>query len=135
MKYLNGLPAFMRFLEEAAIAVPTVIQPSILKGAAKVVKKKVRSIYGTEKLRDLEESTQTERMSLGLSANQPLLRDGKLLRDSVTITRPYENAIIVGSNEVIHAYHEYGYDNVRTGTHVDPRPVFKIAAAESLPDV
>lgn len=132
MRFIEGLGGFSRLLETWAIELPLAVNEAT-EASAKAVKKVVQSIYGTDKLADLAEATQDERTSLGYAANEPLYRTGELLRDSVEIERPSMDTAIIGSSEPIHAYHEYGYWNVRAGHAVPARPVFKIASVEALP--
>jgi len=103
--------------------------------ASVLLENRVRAIYGdNEKLAHLAPSTQVERVSKGYTPNDPLLRDGALLRSKVE--RFHEGmTAAVGTPEIINAYHEFGYVNARTGKSVTPRPVFKIALEEMEPDV
>lgn len=100
--------------------------------AAKLVEKAAKDTYGDlDKLAPLAEATQVERERLGYTPNDPLLRDGSLLRDSVKINRIAPDTAVIGSDEPVALYHETGYVNARTGRPVPPRPVFRIAAEET----
>lgn len=90
-------------------------------------------------LADLAQSTQDERVKLGFTPNDPLLRDGHLLRDKLEANAvPSERIGVndvasanVGTPEIINLYHEHGYINARTGRPVPARPVFLITAQET----
>jgi phage gpG-like protein len=97
---------------------------------AQAVKRHVKAVYGdASKLQpDLAESTQAERSRLGFEPNQPLLRTGELLRDSIKIAyEPF--GFRVGSEEPVAAYQEFG-----TAT-IPPRPAVAIGCSEAMPDV
>lgn len=114
--------------EQAVLAVP--IREAGIGAIARVLHRKTRDMFGNKALADLAPSTQAERLRLGFSANQPLLRDGSLLRDSVEM-QVGPTFAAVGSPEDVMYYHEFGYFNKRSGTMVPPRPVFKLALEES----
>ena len=139
MRYLNGLGALARALEEAAVVHQTALGV-LAEGAAEVMHHKAHNIFGDNtKLRDLEQSTQDERDRLGYSRNDPLYRDGTMLQASVEKAATADGlggALAgIGSAEKVLAYHEFGYHNVRAGRFVAPRPVFKISMAESAPEI
>src|ERR1700744_3802985 len=76
-----GLNAFADFLEER----PLVIIPTgalVVAQTAKILERYVRAGYGSHSLADLAQATQDDRVAKGYSPNDPLLRDGSLLRDS-----------------------------------------------------
>jgi hypothetical protein len=130
----NGLGELARFLERGAGLHEEAIA-AVAAGSAVVLQERVRKTFGdSNKLASLEQATQDERTALGFSANDPLLRDGKLLRDSVERVHT-RTAAGVGSAEKILMYHELGYVNKRTGKSVTPRPVFKIALVESAAEI
>lgn len=138
MRYLNGLGALARALEEAAVVHQTALGV-LAEGAAEVMHHKAHNIFGDNtKLRDLEPSTQDERDRLGYSRNDPLYRDGTMLQASVEKAAAADGlggAIAgIGSGEKVLAYHEFGY-TMRTGRFVAPRPVFKISMSESAPEI
>lgn len=100
-----------------------------------------RAMYGqTPPLEALADSTQEERTALDYNANEPLLRDGHLLRDSVRAFSTPTLAVIE-SNEPIAAYHEFGYTTVPFGNPkaapvaVPPRPVFRYTMMAVAPFV
>lgn len=105
---------------------------SLLAPRARAVKRV--EISHRTKLAELAESTQEERSAAGFTPNEPLLRDGSFLRAGVEKEHAAAEAGI-GSAEIVQFYHEYGYDNARTGTYVPDRPVFKTALDESEKDV
>lgn len=131
MRVLENLLQLADIFEELAVA----MVPAVSVGkdaAAKVIKAKVDEIYGNAtKLATLSDYTQVDRASQGFSQNEPLLRDGELLKDSVRIEDIGPEGADIGSDEPVHLYHELGYMNMRTGNPVPARPVFHIAAAES----
>jgi phage gpG-like protein len=128
-----NVASFARFLEEQAAIAETVVVEAA-EAASHILYDHVRRTFGdATKLAELAEATQDERVAQGYSPNEPLLRDGELLRDSVE--RIHEGLVAgVGSNEPIMAYHEFGYVS-RGGTPVPPRPVFEIALYQSEPEV
>jgi phage gpG-like protein len=143
-RVFEDLEAFEEFL-----AVEIVRQREGLERSARLslvaLKKNVRWMYGQRgKLKNLAASTQADRVRKGYTPNNPLLRDGRLLRDKVQghvdSTVKTSNGIDqisagVGSHEVINAYHEHGYVNARTGKSVPPRPVFRLGAEMTEPEV
>jgi hypothetical protein len=133
MRYIEGLGGLSTQLEVWMVGLPLMEFVSAEESGV-AVKDIVDKIYGdTSKLDSLSESTQDDREALGYAANEPLLRTGELLKDSVRIEHPTPDTVSIVSDEPIHMYHEYGYYNVRANTFVPPRPVFRIAAAESYP--
>lgn len=137
-RYFAGLERFASFCLESAE-----LQSTMLKATAGlssvVMQRKAKSIFGDpSRLASLAQATQDERVRLGYAANEPLLRDGELLRDSVEAAAEagVEEAVAgIGSKEPVMSYHEYGYVNARTGNPVPPRPVFKIAMVEAAPEI
>lgn len=133
-RFFGSLESFARFLAERAAEMPLGMV-EVTAGSANVLERRAKAIFGDNtKLADLAESTQDERVRLGYAANEPLKRDGTLLRDTVEKFSDLEVAGI-GSYEEIQAFHEFGYLNWRTGNPVPPRPVFRIALEESLPEI
>lgn len=125
--------SFARFLEER-VAVMVPVQLMATGEVARVLERKVKGTFGSHVMADLSKATQEERERLGFTPNDPLLRDGELLRNSVESEFGPDFAA-VGTAEEIQAYHEFGYVNARTGKAVPPRPVFKIAMEEAGPQV
>lgn len=121
--------AFAAFMAERALLyIPT--KAVGLAAVAEVLERKTRSMFGSKVLADLAPSTKRQRLQLGFTPNDPLKRDGSLLRDSVQ-KRVGPDFAAVGSSEPVMFYHEYGYYNVRAKKRVPPRPVFRIALEES----
>lgn len=119
-----GLRSFQHFLEERAeIMIPT--GQLALASIAETLKASTKNAYGDKALPDLAEATQDDRVAKGFSPNQPLYRDGSLLRDAVE-SELGPNFAAVGSNEPIAVYHEFGFVNARTGKAVPPRPAFRL---------
>ena len=71
----------------------------------------------------LTETTRRERLRLGFTPNDPLLRTGAS-RGSVsfvTDSGPIEDSVTIGSTSQIVFFHEVGYFNARTQRFVEPR--------------
>jgi hypothetical protein len=96
---------------------------------AQAVKRHIQETYGdASKLQDLAESTQAERVRLGYTPNDPLVRTGELLRDSIKIE--YDSlGFRVGSEEPVAEYQEFGT------ARIPPRPAIAIGSAAALPEV
>lgn len=124
-RHFHSLAQFAHFLEaRAAEVVP--VGKLAMGAAVDILERETKKEFGDQiGLAELAQSTQDERTAKGYTPNDPLLRDGKLLRDSVEreVTDEY---IGVGTSEPIAAYHEFGYFNKRAQRVVPPRPVFKI---------
>lgn len=132
-RMIHGLGELAAIFEETALLHVEAID--LLAGvSAEVLHHNALEIFGSPKLRDLEQSTQDDRVAKGYSANEPLKRDGKLLHDHVEKAHVGDMAGI-GSAEPVQAAHEYGYFNVRAKKFVAPRPVFKMAMIESGPEI
>ncbi len=129
----SSLASFSRFLDQRVeVIVP--VGKLMLGATARILSRKVKSLYGDKVFADLAPATPAQRVRLGYAPNRPLLRSGALLRDQVEMGVA-ENVAGAGTPEVINAYHEYGYVNARTGRPVPPRPVFKLALEESAPKI
>lgn len=134
MREIHGLGELARIFEKAA-AVHEVAMGALAQGSAGVMHEKAIHIVGdSSKLRDLEQSTQDDRVARGYSANDPLYRDGRLIRDKIEQAHAHDLAGI-GSSEPVMAAHEFGFYNVRAKKFVAPRPVFTIAMTESAPEI
>jgi phage gpG-like protein len=130
----EGLAQFGEFLEKQVVLQETAVA-AVSEVSAHVLHETAVKTFGDgQKLAPLAQATQDERTALGYSPNDPLLRDGKLLRDSIEKAHTHDIAAI-GSAQKIMYYHEFGYVNSRTGKSVPPRPVFKIAMIESAPKI
>ena len=126
---LHGLMELAFALDEAA-AMEVEARHIVAGMAVHVLHEHVVDGFGSSKLAPLAQATQDDRVSKGYTPNDPLLRDGSLLRDNVEMM--HEGAVGgVGSSEPVQRDHEYGYINARTGTPVPPRPVFKNAMVDS----
>jgi phage gpG-like protein len=117
----------------------TTAEARVAAGAAEIMYKKAHDIYGDEaKLAPLKPSTIAKRAAHGdASPTRPLLIDGSLLQASLQKgVEPAAEGVVaaIGSAEIIHAYHEFGY-RARDGSPVPPRPVLKLALAESAPAI
>ena len=127
---IEGLEHFAGFLEKRASAfeLPFFAATEAISFA---LEEKVLEVFGDNtKLADLAPATQAEREALGYEANEPLFRDGALLKDH--IEREAQGLVAgVGSAEPVQLYHEMGYINARTGNPVPPRPVFEIGLKDS----
>lgn len=83
----------------------------------------------------LASSTQKERSREGYTPNDPLLRDGSMLRDSVEYSvDPLTLTAAVGSKEMVMVYQELG-THVNGMERIPPRPVFGPAALENGPAI
>jgi phage gpG-like protein len=133
-RHFHSLAELGRHLVECA-GRSEVAHVAAVRLSADVLHKRATKIYGdATKLEHLAAATQADRAAKGYSPNDPLLRTGELLRDS--LEKSVEGSWAgVGSAEPVHLYHEQGYFNVRAGHAVPPRPVFKIALQESAPDI
>lgn len=133
-RHFRGLEQFAKFLERQAVESVAATEAAAV-AVTDVLYENAHKTFGdVSKLESLAPATQEERARLGYSENEPLLRDGSLLRDNVEKEHgPVTGGI--GSAEMVQLYHELGYVNARTGTSVPPRPVFKIALDESEPVV
>lgn len=119
------LGSFARFTAETAALHEERLSTGV--GMASVIlEKEVRGTFGdASKLQDLATATQDERVKKGFTANDPLLRDGSLLRDS--IERVHAGLIAgVGSAEPVMVFQELG-----TRRGIPPRPVFAISLKEA----
>lgn len=94
-----------------------------LKKSAVVVEKAAKAELGTYQQAagpfpawaPLAEATQAERARLGFTPDDPLLRDGTLIRDSIKHEVAGHEAVI-GSTEEVAAYQEFGTNRI------PPRP-------------
>lgn len=125
---LGALAAFQQ--KQAAIVVP--VAALAMGAAADILYNRTRAGYGSQLLPELAQSTQDERVRLGYTPNDPLLRDGSLLRDSVEMAVG-PNFAACGTAEKVAAYHEFGYHT--KGVTVPPRPVFRYAFEEATPQL
>lgn len=104
--------------------------------AADILYLRAHDLYGRAQsaggpLADLSQATQDSRSRMGDGdPNRPLIIDGNLLQESLESYHDIATAAI-GSDEVIHAYHEFGYTLHNSGTQVPPRPIFKLALDDS----
>lgn len=136
MRYIfGGFQGLSRALERVVIEEPIIVDTA-MGMIAKIVERNVKKLYGdATRLEALSDVTQADRESLGYSANEPLLRDGTLLRDSVFSAHSGPIAE-VGSNEPIAEYHERGFVNARAGGQsVPPRPVFRYGLEDSEKEI
>jgi hypothetical protein len=82
--------------------------------AGEIVEEEAKRVIGTYDYGwpQLAESTQEQRVALGFSANEPLLRTGEL-RDSIEHNvAEHEHACYVGSNSPIAVYQELGTSRI-----------------------
>jgi hypothetical protein len=94
-----------------------------LEKTCQLIEDRAKEVIGTYIFNwpQLAQSTQEQRVALGFSANEPLLRTGKL-RDS--IGHLVEGDVgYVGTNDPVAKYHEYGT------TRIPPRPFLAGALA------
>lgn len=106
-----------------------------LAASAVLVREQSKSEFGTYQTglggfpdwAELAPSTKAERVELGFTENDPLLRTGKL-RDSITAMLSDWDAY-VGSESPIMPYHEFGTSKI------PPRPVLGIALSTCWPQI
>lgn len=125
LRVFEGFAEFAHFIEESTPRYVSA-RPLVLGALAEQLQREVKSGYGSHELEDLAPATQADRVRKGYTPNDPLLRDGSLLRDS-TERHVGDTFAAVGSSEPVAAYHEFGYVDARTGRSVPPRPVYKMA--------
>jgi hypothetical protein len=132
-RVFGSMGQFAHFLEGLALTAELPVIEAA-RATSHVLYEHVYKNFGdVSKLQPLAQSTMDERTALGFSADEPLLRDGKLLRASVE--RFHELLIAaVGSSEPIMRYHEDGY-TTQHGAVVPARPVFEIAMNEMGPEI
>jgi hypothetical protein len=126
-RYFGGLDRFSNFLERQAVE----HEASVLAAAdvsVHVLHRKIEKVFGDNtKLQDLAPATQTERLRLGYSENDPLVRKGDL-RDSYKEAR--EGLTVgVGSSDPVAGYQEFG-----TAT-IPARPTVEIGLHESADEI
>lgn len=128
--HFEGLGHFTHFLERTAEAIEAVEGQSG-RVISEVLYDKAEHIFGDNaKLAHLAQATQDERSAKGFTPDDPLLRNGSLLKSKVE--RAHAHGVGgIGTPEKIQLHHEYGYINARTGRSVPPRPVFRRALEES----
>ena len=137
------IDALADFLEEKAIQQIEAMNEAAETGS-EMLFEGAFSLYGNDPpLATLAPYTQAERVRLGYTPNNPLLRTGGLLRSKVR--RAHTPAVqegnkhvataAVGSPEKINLFHEMGSVNVRFHTRNPPRPVFLMTARLTGPRV
>lgn len=126
----HALGHFAHFLERQAERIE-VAEEQAGHVISEVLYEKAEHIFGdNQKLAHLAQATQDERMAKGYTPDDPLFRDGSLLKSKVE--RMHALGVgAIGTPEKVQLYHEYGYVNARTGRAVPPRPVFRRALEES----
>lgn len=129
----EGLASFAHFLDERVVAMVPIGRLMVAEGT-RVLARETRAAYGKHDLAELAQATQDERVRLGYAPDDPLLRDGSLLRDSVE-EETTANESRVGTSEPIAAYHEFGYMNVRARKAVPPRSAFRNALVRVGPAI
>jgi hypothetical protein len=132
MKF-KSMAAFSAFVDTRAKAAATLTTQAAELGSL-ILYANVIKVYGSPLLAPLSEATQADRISKGFSPNEPLLRDGTLLRDKEEVAAVGSIAV-VGNEEIISLFHELGYINSRTGKAVPARPVHLLGLEASAPEV
>lgn len=133
MKEFGSLRAFSRHLQGLAATGPAVTN-HLGHEAGEVVKAAAHAKFGEYQdgvggwpaWANLAERTVEERLRLGFTPDDPLLRSGEL-RDSVTISQDGETTVVGSANSVM-LWQETGTDR-----GIPPRPVLGPAAFESRP--
>ena len=135
----NGLVPFARFCEEQGLAQAVVLEDTA-SVAAKVMQSSIKGVFGDKKkLAALQQST----IDLRGGTDDPLLVDGKLLRDSIEEKSESMGPTLavagVGSSESLLLSHEHGYvtaeGSMIPGQVVPPRPAFAIGVKKGMPKV
>jgi hypothetical protein len=129
VRRFTGLGQFATFLESrGAVMVPT--GRLAIVATAGLLANNIRRMHGDHALPDLAPATQEDRVAKGYTPNDPLKRDGRLLRDSVEeeVGPDYAAA---GSPELVALYSEFGFHNARTGTDVPPRQTYRLGLEET----
>lgn len=134
MKQFNSFGAFATHLAKLAATGPEVTHHMVKAGAEEIAKTAQGEIgfYQTdiEPYPDwalLADSTEAEKARLGYEPDAPLLRTGEMKK---SIRADAErNEAVVGSNDEILKYHEFGTDRM------PPRPVLGPAAHYSSPRI
>jgi len=121
MPQFKTMAAFSKFVDRKAEETKTLTARAAERGSL-ILYANIIKTYGSPLLASLKQSTQADRLALGYSANEPLLRDGTLLRDKEEAAH-LGSVAAVGNPEIVSFYHEFGYNNSRTGTWVVERPV------------
>ena len=122
MNEADPLGGLIERLQAAAAAVGAVPEEAAAL-TAPLLKLNVQDIMGTSALLDLAPSTQAERVRLGYTPNDPLVRRGDL-RDSIE-SAAVGPVAVAGTNNPIAEYQEFG-----TST-IPPRPAFAMGLQET----
>jgi hypothetical protein len=121
----------LALLFERLVVVEVPVWSAAVEAISIEVFNRVEAVYGDRsKLTDLTAMTQQDRTDLGFTPNDPLLRDGTLLKDAVEREHLGMEAVI-GTPEIVELYHDRGYIDARNGVSVVPRPVFPIGLADA----
>lgn len=123
----EGFESFVGFLERQTLEVEPAIK-LVAGAAAKTLQRRIKAVFGdASKLKSLAPSTQAERVRLGYTPNDPLVRSGGL-RDS--IEEGSEGMLAgAGSADPVLVFQEFG-----TGT-IPPRPTVEIGLHDSKDEV
>lgn len=107
-RVFTDLGSFARFVERLPIA-ERFADLVARAEAAEHIEKKVKDIFGNASALEpaLAESTQDERVRMGFSATETLLRTGAL-RDSIHWGHVSPRVTLIGSDSDIMPYHEFG---------------------------
>lgn len=127
-RVFSGLASFTKFLDEQVVQA-ALVSDELAEAASFVLARNIMDMHGSNELQDLAPSTQTERVRLGYEPNEPLFRDGSLLRDNVE-RHAFPGMAAAGSAEPVAAYQEYG-----TSRGIPPRPAFLIGLEKSEAEV
>lgn len=122
-----------KFLEEHTVMVPPITAIAAT-AAGEILYQSIRRRFGDRVLPELTQTTQDERARLGYSTDEPLLRDGTLLRDSIE-REIGPNFAGVGSSEPIMGYSEFGSYNHWSKKVTPPRPVFRLGLEMAAPSI
>lgn len=137
MREFRGLAAFIAHLEAVQVAIPGAEKRGLTAGAD-LIRDEARAEIGTyqrsetgpfEAWRELADSTKADRVRLGYTENDPLLREGDMRASIHTLVSGHE--ALIGSNSDVALWQEMGTEGPYPGPdgcHVPPRHFLGVAA-------
>jgi phage gpG-like protein len=134
MKAYSSFGAFARHLEGLAVKTPEVTHELVKAGGEEIrdTAKGMIGFYQTDiapypDWAPLSEKYEAEKVAAGFEPDAPLLRTGEMQKSVNTDSE--RNEAVVGSNDAVLKYHEFGTDKM------PPRPVLGPAAHFSTPRI
>ena len=137
MREFPNLGAFIAHLAQVQVAIPAAERRG-LRAGAELIRDEARAEIGTYQRaetglfapwRELADRTKADRLRLGFTENDPLLRTGDM-RDSIHCTIG-THAALIGSNSDVALWQEMGTEGPHPGMdgyHVSPRHFLGVAA-------